>query len=241
MLQNLKDIYGHKLAASDGEIGRVKDFYFDDITWAVRYLVADTGTWLTDRQVLLSPHAFGRFEQDTKILHITLTRDKIKDCPPIHTHRPVSRQNEEEYFGYYGLSPYWDGAAAFGASTLTTIRPPPTANKLRHGHNQRDDVHLRSTQAVTGYAIEASDGTIGSVSGFMVDHKTWFIRELVVETGHWYAGKEILITPAKVDRIGYAESKVFVQLTKADIEKTGEHMVVKAGSSSHGLAAGPKE
>ena len=59
MLQSIKQLYGEKLGASDGEIGHVKDFYLDDRNWAVRYLVADTGTWLPGRRVLLSPHAIG--------------------------------------------------------------------------------------------------------------------------------------------------------------------------------------
>jgi hypothetical protein len=58
MLRSIKQLYGDKLGASDGEIGHVKDFYFDDQSWVVRYLVADTGNWLSGRQVLISPHAF---------------------------------------------------------------------------------------------------------------------------------------------------------------------------------------
>ena len=64
MLQHIKELYGDKLAATDGEIGHVKDFYFDDKSWAIRYAVADTGTWLSSRLVLLSPHAFGRWDRD---------------------------------------------------------------------------------------------------------------------------------------------------------------------------------
>ena len=69
MLHNLKQIRGHKLAASDGAIGHVKDFYFDDKTWAIRYVVADTGNWLTGRLVLLSPYSFGRLDYEGKVLH----------------------------------------------------------------------------------------------------------------------------------------------------------------------------
>ena len=53
MLRSIKQLYGDKLGASDGEIGRVKDFYFDNQSWAVRYPVADTGSWLAGRQVLI--------------------------------------------------------------------------------------------------------------------------------------------------------------------------------------------
>ncbi len=225
MLHNSKELYGHKLAASDGEIGQVKDFYFDDLSWLVRYVVADTGTWLSGRQVLLSPQTFGPIDSEAKILHVKLTRKRIEDSPSIEEHRPVSRQHEEEYYRYYGWPSYWEtGGGMWGGAGL----PMVGESRPHHGHNQRDDIHLRSTKAVTGYHLEASDGAIGSVSGFMVDIKSWVIRDLVVETGHWYSGKEILIAPSRIERISYDESKVFVSLTKADIEGTRENQIATA-------------
>src|SRR5271156_4894786 len=94
MLRSIKQLYGDKLGASDGEIGHVKDFYFDDQNWAVRYVIADTGSWLTGRQVLISPHAFGALHQSGKLLLVNLTRKQIEGCPPIETHKPVSRLYE---------------------------------------------------------------------------------------------------------------------------------------------------
>jgi len=67
------------------------------------------------------------------------------------------------------------------------------------------------------------------VSGFLVDDKNWAIHKLVVETGHWYSGKEILISPSKVERISYEESTVYVNLSKADLQRSGENEVAKAG------------
>lgn len=224
MLQDIKEFYGDKLAASDGEIGHVKDFYFDDQSWVVRYLVVDTGTWLSERQVLLSPHAFGLWDRDRNILPITLTRKQIEDSPPIEAHRPVSRQHEQEYFWHYGWPTYWDGGAMWGIAGYPVLDSSPRKNERpHHGHNQRDDIHLRSTKAVTGYDIQASDGTLGTVHSFLVDDKNWAIGELVVETGHWYSGKEILIKPSKIERISYDEAKVYVKLTKHEIEQIEEH------------------
>jgi len=227
---NSKEFYSHTLHTTDGDIGHVKDLYFDDTTWAVRYLVAETGTWLSERQVLLSPNAFGRWDREAQVLHVKLTRKQIEGSPLIETHRPVSRQHEEEYYRYYGWPGYWDGGGMWGMAGFPLVTPPtgPEANR-HHGHNQRDDVHLRSTKAVTGYHIEATDGAIGSVSGFIVDVKAWVVRDIVVEAGHWYSGKEILIPTRSIERICYNESKVFVTLSKADIQRTEEHEVVKAG------------
>ena len=230
MLQNIKELYSNKLTASDGDIGHVEDFYFDDKTWAVRYLIANTGTWLSGRQVLLSPHAFGRWDRDKNSLLVNLTRKQIENSPSIELHRPVSRQYEEEYYRYYGWPTYWDGGGMWGSGEYPVAPPPTKEEIIAHQHHHRDDKHLRSTHAVTGYHIQATDGAIGHVRSFMVDDKSWAIRELVVESGHWYSGKEILISPSKIERISYDESKVFVNLTKADIHHTAENDIVKAGA-----------
>ena len=102
MLHSIQERYGEKLRASDGEIGHVRDFYFDDKNWTVRYLVADTGHWLTGRLVLISPHAFGHLHPEGKVLLVNLTRKQIEDSPSIDEHKPVSRQHEEEYHRHYG-------------------------------------------------------------------------------------------------------------------------------------------
>ena len=229
MLQNTRELCAHKLTASDGEIGHVKDFYFDDKAWVIRYLVADTGSWLTGRQVLLSPHAFGRVDRNEKTFAVNLTRKQIEGSPSIESHRPVSRQYEEDYYGYYGWPAYWEGGGLWGMAGNPAITPLATLEKLHHhGHNQRDDLHLRSVTGMKGYGIQASDGEIGSVSGFMVDEKSWAIRDLIVETGHWFSSKEILIAPGKIARISHEDSKVFVKLTKAAIEHTAENEAVKS-------------
>jgi hypothetical protein len=229
MLRNIKELYGNKLGASDGDIGHVKDFYFDDITWAVRYLLADTGSWLAGRLVLLSPHAYGRFDPEAKALLINLNRKQIEESPSIESHLPVSRQYEEDYYRYYGWPVYWQGGQMWGMGSFPVVMPPPgPAVHVHHGHKQHSDIHLRSARAITGYHIQTVDGEIGHVSSLLVDDKSWAIGELIVETGHWYSGKEILISPSKVERIDYEESKVFVNLTKEDIQRTSENSVAQA-------------
>jgi hypothetical protein len=234
MLQNIKKLYGFKLAAPDGGIGHVKDFFFDDKTWVIRYLVADTGSWLPGRLVLLSPHAFGIVDQYDRTLNVKLTKKQIENGPPIDSHKPVSRQYEIEYYRYYGLPTYWDGGAMWGLGGYPMILPP-SKYEMEHQprHHHRDDKHLQSTHAVNGYQIQTVDGAIGTVSGFMVDDRSWAIRALVVEAGHWYSGKEIMITPNKIERISYEDSKVFVSLTQADIERTEAHELVQVGAGIH--------
>jgi hypothetical protein len=231
MLQYIKQLYGSRLASLDGDIGHAKDFYFDDKAWVIRYLVADTGSWLTGRLVLISPHAFGKWDLYEKKLHIKLRKKQIEESPSIDQHVPVSRQFEEDYYRSFGWPAYWQGGQMWGMSGYPLVAAPlPADIAARKALEPREDRHLQSAKTVTGYAVEASDGPIGHLSGFRVDEKSWAIRDLVVETGHWYSGKEVLIPSGKVARIGYVESKVFVNLTKSEIQAAAGKAVAEAGA-----------
>jgi hypothetical protein len=223
MLQSLKKLYRDKLGASDGEIGHINDFYFDDQNWAVRYLVADTGAWLPGRQVLLSPHAFGSsLHEAGKLLLVNLTRKQIEGSPSIDTHKPLSRQYEEEYYRYYGWPYYWQGDGLWGMSGFPILELPPnhlSGKPAAAGGPQpkRPDAHLRSTQAVNGYHVKATDGMSGHVCDFMMDPRSWAIVQLIVKIGHRFSGKEAPMPVSKVDRISYEESTVFVSSTMEEV------------------------
>jgi uncharacterized protein YrrD len=222
MLRTIKQIQGDKLGATDGEIGHVKDFYFDDVEWAVRYVVADTGAWMPGRLVLISPNALGRLYQGGKTLVVNLTREQIEKSPSIDAHKPVSRQHEEEYHRYYGWPYYWEGDGLWGMSPfpILTERSEPF-----HGEQRTDaptlrktvDAHLRSAQTVIGYKIQADAESVGNVEDFVLDDKSWAIRQLVVGLGSWRANRKVLILPSEIEQISWGESKVIVKLTKEAI------------------------
>lgn len=228
MLKSIKLLYGKKLRASDGEIGQVKDFYFDDQNWAVRYVVADTGTWLFGQLVLLAPHAFVSLHQSGNDLSVNLTRQQIENSPSIESHKPLSRQYEEDYYKYYGWPYYWQGNGLWGMGgfpglQLATIpipcEPPPAISTK----TKRQDAHLRCTQAVEGYNIKASDGTVGRISDFIIDSKSWAIRTIAIKIGHLLSAREVEIPVSKVDRISYDESMVYVSMTIKAVEESPEH------------------
>ena len=237
MLRSIKQLYGDKLGSSDSEIGHVKDFYFDDQNWAIRYLVVDTGSWLPGRLVLISPHAFGSFHQDGDCLLVNLTRQQIENSPAIEEHKPVSRQYEEEYFRYYGWPSYWT-VGGMGLMDGLPMAPPapftPVAQTKRSGELlNNDDPHLRSTEDLAGYHIQTGEAEIGHVTDMIIDDKSWTIRHLLVETGHWFAGKEIVISPKHIDRISYEESKVFVNVSLEAIKDAPEYHVPPLGEAFH--------
>jgi hypothetical protein len=208
-----------------------------DQKWVVRYVVVDTGSWLSGRPVLIAPHAFGNLDQQRRLLLVNLTRQQIENSPPIESHKPVSRQYEEQYYRYYGWPSYWMGEGMWGMNAYPIVQPPPSPLPSEvAGENDKarnvNDPHLRSTQAVTGYHLQTSEETIGHATDFMMDDKSWALCHLVVETGTWFSGKEIVISPSHVDRINYEHSEVFLNLTKEGILQAPEFHVPTLGATN---------
>ena len=187
MLDKVKTLSGYKLHSLDGELGKVEEFYFDDHHWTIRYLVANTGNWLTGRQVLISPYALSAVNKKEKYISIKLTKKQIEDSPSLQSDKPVSLQFEEAYYGYYGWPSYWSGPYAWGPYPHLDLFY--VKDKKRNPGGKPWDHYLRSTSDVSGYNIHALDGEIGHVDDFVIDDETWEIRFLVIATQNWLPGK----------------------------------------------------
>ncbi len=226
-LQNTEKLYGKKLAASDGEIGHVKDFYFDDADWAIRYVVVDTGHWLTGRLVLLTPHAFAKLDQNDHTLEVSLSKKQIQDSPSIASHETVSRQFEEQYYRSYGWPIYWQGGQMWGMSGIPlALSPQPKNIEIRKSLEPIADQHLQGTKGVAGYHVQSVDGPLGHVRGFQVDPVSWAIKEMVVETGLWHLGRRILISPGEIESFNVSEKSVRVKIMKSDVRTIDESEIV---------------
>ena len=81
------------------------------------------------------------------------------------------------------------------------------------------DPHLRSSEVVIGYHVEALDGPGGRVSDLAVDGTTWSIERLVVDTGHWFPGPRVLLSPDTVRRIDWPWRKVHIGLTREQVRR----------------------
>jgi hypothetical protein len=220
MLRSTKSLLGFKLSATDKEIGSVQDFYFEDDTFIIRYLVADTGNWLTGRKVLLPPNSIGQPDIENEVFPVELSSEQIEKAPGIDADKPVSRQWETQYFTYFGWAPYW---------TTGTMQPmiTPIPRVRREPRSKSDiennDPHLRSAQKVTGYHIAAIDGEIGHVEDFILEDTQWIIRYLVIDTRNWLPGRKVLVSPLWLQDIVWEEKKVYVDLHRNVIENSPEY------------------
>ena len=221
MLCKANTLKGYKLASLNGEIGKVKEFYCDDLHWTIRYLVADTGSWLMGRQVLISPYALAGVDKEKHHIEINLTKEQIEDSPPLDSDKPVSRQFEDAYYGFYGWPMYWGGPHMWGSFPF--IMHDPAQLKESNRVEKTWDPYLRSTFDVTDHRLRATDGEIGHVEDFLVDDETWAIRYLIIATRNWWPGKRILIAPQWIERVSWLESKVFVNLPRESIKQAPEY------------------
>lgn len=226
MLRSFRDMEGYRIGATDGLLGRVRDFYFDDDAWVIRYLVVDSDAGPALRRVLISPISIGEPKWSEKILPVFLTRQQVADSPDIDTEKPVSRQQEMGYIGYYGYGQYWGGGGLWGAGLypdvlqagLYHVQSPDA--KAGAGRQPAVEPHLRSGNVVTRYYVHASDGDIGHVGGFLVDDRSWVIRYLIVNTSNWWLGHEVLIATRWIEHVDWAESRVVVALSREAIRRS---------------------
>jgi sporulation protein YlmC with PRC-barrel domain len=224
MLRNVKDLRGYAIHATDGVIGHVDDLYLDDDDWAIRYFVVATGSWLSGREVLISPLAIGHPDWMGRLLPVSLTKAQVEHSPDIDTRKPVSRQHEAEYAGYYGYPCYWGGAGLWGMGaypgSLTTVAMIDEEMKTRGTSAQTpDDAHLRSCRAVIGYHIHATDGDIGHLEDLILDDRTWAVRYLIVNTSNWWGGHHVLIAPPWIEAVSWSDGKVSVDLTRQSVRE----------------------
>ncbi|MBI3790243.1 MAG: PRC-barrel domain-containing protein [Gemmatimonadetes bacterium] len=216
MLVSATSLHGFHLKASDGAIGTVQEFYFDDQFWTIRYLVAATGGWLSQRKVLISPYALEGVNADRQEIATTLSRAQIEESPPLDSDKPVSRQFEESFYGYYDWPAYWNGPHMWG--TDASLVRDRTQWHMPPAEHAPWDPHLRSSDEVRGYYLEASDGEIGHVDDFLIDDETWAIRYLVASTHNWWPGKRVLLAPQWSERVSWEEGKVHITATRAQVK-----------------------
>jgi sporulation protein YlmC with PRC-barrel domain len=228
MFWNASVIKGYTIAATDGRLGTVSDFLFDDASWKIRWLVVDTGTWLSGRKVLLPPTVLRHPDANEREFSVALTMQQIKDSPDIDSDQPVSRQLETSVYDYYGWSPYWGMdlyMGGYGYAGGAMLASPYLESRWREetipDTRQDDgDPHLRSIAAVTGYHIHASDGEIGHVRDFILEDADWSIHFLVVDTKNWWAGKTVLVSPHAAREISWHDRLVNLSVDRETVKSS---------------------
>jgi hypothetical protein len=216
-LRNLKDLTGYHLKARDGEIGDLKQIYFDDRHWTLRYFVVHTGNWLLGQDVLIVPDSILGLDEEKRRLLVDLSREQIQQAPPAASEKPVSRHYEQQYYSHYGWQPYWGTDAFLGTPLFPPLAPEDQIPQ------SPEHPHLRSSKEVARYRLHAEDDEIGYVEDFLLDDKDWRIRYLEINTRKWLPGKKVLLSPAWIRRVDWVAEEIVVDLPSSLIESAPKY------------------
>jgi hypothetical protein len=209
----------YELQAVDDEIGHLRAFYFETPTWAIRYLVVKTSRWSPSGRAVISPVAVGGVDEKTRVIHIELMREQIEHSPQIGERATPSREEELDYYRYYGWPPYW-----YVGPALPFVQEPLWARARREAPDGADGAragrHLTLSSDLAQYILRARDdgGEIGRVRDFIVDTAYWAVRYIEVATGVWLPGRHVLVHPAWIAGIDDAGRAVQVDVRREVVE-----------------------
>jgi hypothetical protein len=233
MLFAVSGLEGCPVRASDGEVGAVKDFLFDDQNWKIRWMVVGAGHWLPGRQVLVHPSAIAPLTLppkprlpmmspgETFELTVHLTKAQIEAGPHAREDEPVTRDMEALLYDYYGWDPDW-GATHFGAAVLPNAEQRIVDDAARRdAHSLIPPVdggdHLHSVASFRGYYVHALDGDIGHVENLLADDMNGEIRYLVIATRNWWPGKVVQLAPYAVKDIDWFGQHINMNVTRDQV------------------------
>lgn len=222
MLHLARKVVGATIRAADGDIGTLEDFYFEEDGWTVRYLLVDTGKWMSGKKVLLSPMSV-QGEWGMRGIPVTLTKNQVWNSPEFDVGQSLSRAGEAQILGYYGYPYYWGASGVWGtfdnpSALLTAPAPAPSPDAGSSPRIDPDARHLRSTATSTGYHLHATDGEVGHVDDFLIDQDSWRIRYLLADTSNWIGGRWVIVACDAVKQIDRDREMLHVDATRDAIK-----------------------
>jgi sporulation protein YlmC with PRC-barrel domain len=210
MPHTLSELMKYSVHSTDGEIGSVRNFLFDDSTWEIRYLVVNVGSWLERRDVVLAISAVEQPNRENKTFNVRMTKDQVRDSPDVDSEKPVSRQQEIAMEKYFGKMATWVN------DNLEWGAPTPTGRK--YPVHTKEDPHLRSARALFEYEICGTDGEIGRLESFILDDATWHIGYLEVKAGKWLLDRTVLIPTRWIESVSWDNCRVNLHHSRNGLE-----------------------
>jgi sporulation protein YlmC with PRC-barrel domain len=207
MLQPSRNLMGYTIAAMNGEIGKVVDFYFDKISYTIRYLVVETGSFLFSRKILLSTELLLPTDWEKGAFVVNLRIDQIENCPHVDYKKPISSVEEElKLMDYYKWGNY--------RNTLFQDATIPASRKT--------EPLLHSINEVSEFDVYAIDGKIGRIRDVLTEDKNWSIRFLIIDAFSVNPAKEVLVLPTRVQELDFANARVKLSIDSAAIQQKPE-------------------
>ena len=206
------------LIASDGRIGEVREFYFSEENWAIRYLVISIRSWFDDRLALIPVHALERINPEDKTISVRLNKQQVLRAVSVESETPVSEQPQER------INQPERKESQPVPGLLASALPQNGASVALNKKMAAADSHLRCSEELRGnYTLMIYDGKIGLIEGLIIEDDQWRLRYLVVRTGFLLSGKLVLIPPQWINRISFEQREILVGLPCSLIKEAPDY------------------
>ncbi|MFD1174197.1 PRC-barrel domain containing protein [Oceanobacillus picturae] len=242
MLFFTSELKTYNIHAADGVMGKVKDLYFDDEKWAIRYAIVDTRKWLPGRRVLLSPSSFITLNENDKHLEVEYDKEKVRNSPSISEESAVSKDVEDSLIGYYGWNRYWTGNMLWGSNDRPLAQFPPVVEPQPEVFDQQleaqSQYNLRSEDETIEFKVHADDGKIGTVADMVFDSEYWKLRYLVVQDSETYTKEQYFVYHTdQIESVDWFERDIYIKgslaETKNDTKYNSKDMILTSLSRSN--------
>ena len=226
MLHSYNDLRHYPIRAADERKGNVEDFYFDDVEWKIRYLVAHTGFLWTGRDSLIGVDLLSRPDTNAMEFPVAMSAEEVEEAGRAGDHALFGERDRGSEKS--DLMPLFWPSLLIGApeARYTPILAQEQLSKRWNTDRETssgdaevpDHPRLRSMSEVSGYQIAAQDGEIGSVDDFLIDPEDWSVRYFVIDTGSWLPGKLVVVRTDQVEAIRTEDRVIAVRTDMTDIE-----------------------
>lgn len=220
-----QDLKNYTIQASDGDIGSVSEFYFDEEHFYLRYLVVNTENFLFRNLVLVSPISFTNINFEEKIIKLKITKKELEDSPGLDSVDVISRKYEKDYNNHFAWPYYWsaeNSASAIGPYGMPwgyynqLGRAPRRTGEVNSDLvRNTDDSNLRSSREVRSYSVKGiGNEEFGHIQGFILDPNTLALKFVIIDTIHFLPSKHVLLRPEWIEEISWESKTVEFSFSK---------------------------
>jgi sporulation protein YlmC with PRC-barrel domain len=211
----VNELIGTLVVAADGELGKVKDIYFEDKEWRVQYLVVDTGSWPFGESVLISPLDTALYLAEQKVLMSALTKAELKRISEDEDPRPITKRNTSLLYSHRAWPAF--GRAGNGYPTLGMMKAGSgLANVAEFSVKRRR--HTLSFKPIVNYDIHNSDGRLGLLKDLMMDLEKWSLPYLLFDDTSTSDRERVIIANDRVISFDSRQSLLNISISQAQFQ-----------------------
>jgi hypothetical protein len=188
-------------------------------SWAVCYLTAQTDAWAPNREVLVVPRSLAGLDEERREIGVELTGEQLRNSPSLTAGSPVTREFQENFYGYYGWRERWRAEIdAESVSEPPTPTAPPAEEPLPAEANV-DAPGLARYDQLLAWLGETADQSPVRLRELLLDDRDWTVPYLELLMENVPIRERCLVRPMLVAAADPVAQRFYLAVTADDLRK----------------------